>query len=146
MISRKKIISKSRDDINLLASPPPDDSEDVWYQKEKLFRVSNYCLVYIMSIFWLFEIENDYWKQLLIYDIKLHFLRVTFSKMQFDVLYKFSKFHSITSNIDKSCTYIQSILFCEAPLRVKHLTYSLIRGNFYRKPTKFKFPLKKKCV
>ncbi|XP_019755964.1 uncharacterized protein LOC109534662 [Dendroctonus ponderosae] len=38
MVSRKKILSKSRDDINLLSNPQPEDSEDVWYQKEKLFK------------------------------------------------------------------------------------------------------------
>lgn len=40
MVSRKKILSKSRDDINLLSNPQPEDSEDVWYQKEKLFKVN----------------------------------------------------------------------------------------------------------
>lgn len=39
MVSRRKILSKSRDDINVLANGQPDDSEDVWYQKEKLFKV-----------------------------------------------------------------------------------------------------------
>ncbi|XP_076260183.1 uncharacterized protein LOC143196405 isoform X1 [Rhynchophorus ferrugineus] len=38
MVSRRKILSRSRDDINLLANAQPDDSEDVWYQKEKLFK------------------------------------------------------------------------------------------------------------
>ncbi|XP_050293702.1 myb-like protein Q [Anthonomus grandis grandis] len=38
MVSRKKILSKSRDDINLLSNPVPEDAEDVWYQKEKLFK------------------------------------------------------------------------------------------------------------
>lgn len=39
MVSRRKILSKSRDDINVLSNGQPDDSEDVWYQKEKLFKV-----------------------------------------------------------------------------------------------------------
>ncbi|KAL1491814.1 hypothetical protein ABEB36_012352 [Hypothenemus hampei] len=38
MISRRKILSKSRDDINLLSNGHLDDSEDVWYQKETLFK------------------------------------------------------------------------------------------------------------
>ncbi|XP_066246561.1 uncharacterized protein [Euwallacea similis] len=38
MVSRRKILSKSRDDINLLSNGQPEDSEDVWYQKEKLFK------------------------------------------------------------------------------------------------------------
>lgn len=38
MVSRRKILSKSRDDINVLSNGQPDDSEDVWYQKEKLFK------------------------------------------------------------------------------------------------------------
>lgn len=38
MISRRRILSKSRDDINFLGNTPTDDTEDVWYQKEKLFK------------------------------------------------------------------------------------------------------------
>eukprot|EP00095_Tigriopus_kingsejongensis_P004392 maker-scaffold93_size381549-snap-gene-0.14 protein:Tk04392 transcript:maker-scaffold93_size381549-snap-gene-0.14-mRNA-1 annotation:"AGAP007416-PA" len=38
MVSRRKILSRSRDDLNLDAPPEPHDEEDVWYQKEKLFR------------------------------------------------------------------------------------------------------------
>lgn len=38
MVSRRKILSRSRDDLNLETFV--QDEEDVWYQKEKLFRVS----------------------------------------------------------------------------------------------------------
>jgi hypothetical protein len=42
MVSRRKILSRSRDDLNLDAFVQQE--EDVWYQKDKLFRVSfNYC-------------------------------------------------------------------------------------------------------
>lgn len=42
MVSRRKILSRSRDDLNLEPSPyKPEDEEDVWYQKDKLFKVSN---------------------------------------------------------------------------------------------------------
>ena len=37
MVSRRKILSRSRDDLNMDA--PPEDEEDVWYAKEKLFKV-----------------------------------------------------------------------------------------------------------
>lgn len=35
MVSRRKILSRSRDDLSV-----PEDEEDVWYQKDKLFKVS----------------------------------------------------------------------------------------------------------
>ena len=37
MVSRRKILSRSRDDLNLQGTEP--DEEDVWYQKDKLFKV-----------------------------------------------------------------------------------------------------------
>ena len=40
MVSRRKILSRSRDDLNLEGPVPADDEEDVWYQKEKLYKVS----------------------------------------------------------------------------------------------------------
>ncbi len=43
MVSRRKILSRSRDDLNMDA--PPQDEEDVWYQKEKLFRVRTTTLI-----------------------------------------------------------------------------------------------------
>lgn len=39
MVSRRKILSRSRDDLNVETFV--QDEEDVWYQKEKLFRVSD---------------------------------------------------------------------------------------------------------
>lgn len=39
MISRRKILSRSRDDLNLELTKKTEDEEDVWCQKEKLFRV-----------------------------------------------------------------------------------------------------------
>ena len=38
MVSRRKILSRSRDDLNLEA--PPEEEEDVWYNRDKLYRVS----------------------------------------------------------------------------------------------------------
>lgn len=41
MVSRRKILSRSRDDLNLEHQyQQQDDEEDVWYQKEKLYKVS----------------------------------------------------------------------------------------------------------
>lgn len=40
MVSRRKILSRSRDDLNLDQGMDMNDEEDVWYQKEKLFKVS----------------------------------------------------------------------------------------------------------
>ena len=56
MVSRRKILSRSRDDLNMEA--PPDEEEDIWYNKDKLYKVGgplvshNYvlhCIVLIRS-------------------------------------------------------------------------------------------------
>lgn len=40
MVSRRKILSRSRDDLTLhSAYQQQEEEEDVWYQKEKLFKV-----------------------------------------------------------------------------------------------------------
>ena len=38
MVSRRKILSRSRDDLHMEA-PVPEDEEDIWYHKEKLYKV-----------------------------------------------------------------------------------------------------------
>ena len=48
MVSRRKILSRSRDDLNLEA--PPEEEEDVWYNRDKLYRVSGY-LRFSLSLF-----------------------------------------------------------------------------------------------
>lgn len=35
MVSRRKILNRSRDDLNI-----DQEEEDIWYQKDKLFKVS----------------------------------------------------------------------------------------------------------
>lgn len=42
MVSRRKILSRSRDDLNLDSTYQQQgvEEEDVWHQKEKLFKVS----------------------------------------------------------------------------------------------------------
>eukprot|EP00093_Oithona_nana_P002349 02349.XXX_57302_29231_1 [CDS] Oithona nana genome sequencing. len=37
MVSRRKILSRSRDDLHMEA-PVPEDEEDIWYHKEKLYK------------------------------------------------------------------------------------------------------------
>jgi hypothetical protein len=39
MVSRRKILSRSRDDLNMERPAPAQEEEDIWYQKEKLFKV-----------------------------------------------------------------------------------------------------------
>lgn len=40
MVSRRRILSRSRDDLHMdLTFQPPEDEEDVWYQKDKLYKV-----------------------------------------------------------------------------------------------------------
>lgn len=40
MVSRRKILSRSRDDLSVEQPYVPEEEEDVWYQKDKLFKVS----------------------------------------------------------------------------------------------------------
>lgn len=42
MVSRRKILSRSRDDLNLEHHQyvTQDDEEDIWYQSDKLYKVS----------------------------------------------------------------------------------------------------------
>lgn len=39
MISRRRILSKSRDDLTSELPYQPEEEEDVWTQKDKLFKV-----------------------------------------------------------------------------------------------------------
>lgn len=52
MVSRRMILSRSRDDLNLnqtyMQQQQVEEEEDIWYSKEKLFKVS---VVPIFSIF-----------------------------------------------------------------------------------------------
>ena len=40
MVSRRKILSRSRDDLNMEA--PPEEEEDIWYNKDKLYKVGGH--------------------------------------------------------------------------------------------------------
>lgn len=41
MVSRRRILSRSRDDLHMDSSfQPPEEEEDVWYQRDKLYKVS----------------------------------------------------------------------------------------------------------
>lgn len=51
MVSRRKILSRSRDDLTSHAIyQPQEDEDDVWYQKEKLFKVRIYGSVELLQI------------------------------------------------------------------------------------------------
>lgn len=55
MVSRRKILSRSRDDLHLEQPPfQPEDEEDVWYQKDKLFKVSKSKLFSFGVTHWAF--------------------------------------------------------------------------------------------
>lgn len=54
MVSRRKILSRSRDDLNLEHQyQQQDDEEDIWYQKDKLYKVSFSFFLLLESKFWL---------------------------------------------------------------------------------------------
>ena len=43
MVSRRKILSRSRDELHSdIYFMNEDDDEDIWYSKEKLYRVSEF--------------------------------------------------------------------------------------------------------
>lgn len=51
MVSRRKILSRSRDDLNLEHQyQQQDDEEDIWYQKDKLYKVSASRFFCVVSI------------------------------------------------------------------------------------------------
>lgn len=39
MVSRRRILSRSRDDLTQAFAPQVEEEEDVWYQKDKLYKV-----------------------------------------------------------------------------------------------------------
>ena len=50
MVSRRKILSRSRDELHSdIYFMNEDDDEDIWYSKEKLYRVG--ILLFILSQF-----------------------------------------------------------------------------------------------
>lgn len=68
MVSRRKILSRSRDDLNLDQTfTQQEEEEDVWYQKDKLYKVSDHNLlkrmqfITIMRVRWQLAIS---WKRL----------------------------------------------------------------------------------
>lgn len=67
MVSRRKILSRSRDDLNLDQTfTQQEEEEDVWYQKDKLYKVSKIEICFymqfisIMRLRWQFAISWDY--------------------------------------------------------------------------------------
>ena len=49
MVSRRKILSRSRDDLHLdggAHNPGEPDEEDIWFNKEKLYKVSQAIIYY----------------------------------------------------------------------------------------------------
>lgn len=46
MVSRRKILSRSRDDLHMDTTfQQPEDEEDVWYQRDKLYKVGPVVLL-----------------------------------------------------------------------------------------------------
>lgn len=48
MVSRRRILSRSRDDLNLELGPAfqqQEEEEDVWYNKDKLYKVSQQFII-----------------------------------------------------------------------------------------------------
>lgn len=41
MVSRRRILSRSRDDLTQAFATQMEEEEDVWYQKDKLYKVSH---------------------------------------------------------------------------------------------------------
>lgn len=45
MISRRRIISRSLDNLDTIVPTAEEEEEDVWIDQEKLFQVNNYKFV-----------------------------------------------------------------------------------------------------
>lgn len=45
MVSRRRILSRSRDDLTQAFATQVEEEEDVWYQKDKLYKVSAQVLL-----------------------------------------------------------------------------------------------------
>jgi hypothetical protein len=50
MVSRRKILSRSRDDLNVEQPAVQEEEEDVWYQRDKLYKVGR----------WLYRVRGQY--------------------------------------------------------------------------------------
>lgn len=61
MVSRRKILSRSRDDLSAEQPYMPEDEEDVWYQKDKLFKVS-ICIVNQFICYTSSKVIIDVWE------------------------------------------------------------------------------------
>lgn len=50
MVSRRKILSRSRDDLSYDPTYFQREEDDVWYQREKLFKVTKIVINLIMKV------------------------------------------------------------------------------------------------
>lgn len=69
MVSRRKILNRSRDDLNI-----DQEEEDIWYQKDKLFKVS---LIWIHFVFAFCTFHGQSYEFLTFVPLKMH-LRYNF--------------------------------------------------------------------
>ncbi|XP_055311639.1 kinesin-related protein 10-like isoform X2 [Sitodiplosis mosellana] len=63
MVSRRKILSRSRDDLSVEQPYVPEEEEDVWYQKDKLFKE------HIQEVLdkW-DQIDDEIWAKLIVFE------------------------------------------------------------------------------
>lgn len=52
MVSRRRILSRSRDDLNLDSTfvAQQEEEDDVWYNKDKLYKVSPFAITYSRKV------------------------------------------------------------------------------------------------
>ena len=55
MVSRRKILSRSRDDLNTEQPAMQEEEEDVWYQRDKLYKVRSRIRASIGNLFYRME-------------------------------------------------------------------------------------------
>jgi hypothetical protein len=70
MVSRRKILNRSRDDLNV-----DQEEEDIWYQKDKLFKVS---LIRIHFLFAFLHLPRSRQIILTFVPLKLHLVEIQF--------------------------------------------------------------------
>ncbi|XP_041975514.1 uncharacterized protein LOC121730509 isoform X2 [Aricia agestis] len=63
MVSRRRILSRSRDDLTQAFAPQPEDEEDVWYQKDKLYKE------HIQEVLdkWT-QIDDEIWAKVIVFE------------------------------------------------------------------------------
>lgn len=134
MVSRRKILSRSRDDLNLDQTfTQQEEEEDVWYQKDKLYKVSDHNLlkrmqfITIMRVRWQLAIS---WKRLPNRPIEPPIEETPSKKRSQVKTYTTRQMEAKWHDHDQNCRHRQRSRQLWLPLRSLLLISSMICGHF----------------